>query len=233
MNKEEVISFYLNYRLYIFPFVVVLSSLILIVFVIFPQTMKLITNQKAESEMINKSSLLETKAQTLETLDEKDLNQKVGYAINSLPTDKEFISDMAVLQDITARSGFSAVSIVIGNNISSDANTQSYNIKLEVLGPSTMLQNLLTNIEDSPRLVRVNSVEASVGKGAQNTATSLDVSVLFSAAPKNAGGIDTPLPTLSQKDEEILVKLARSGAISQQPQTFFSLGSRGKTNPFE
>src|SRR3989338_8423415 len=139
MKKAEILKFYLNYRLYLFPAIVALSSLILIILVIYPVAVKLITNSKVEGEILSKSKFLETKAQALDSLDQVDLDRKVNFALGSLPTDNDFVSDF--------------------------------------------------------------------------------------------GSVDSPLPGLSEKDDEVIAKLAKGDTAASTPTT--QLGPRGKENPFE
>lgn len=235
MKKEEILKFYQDYRLFIFPAIVALSSLILIIFVIYPQAVKLITNNKIEGEIINKSDLLSSKTQALESLDPADLKTKVDYLLYSYPTDKDFVSAMALLQNLTQSAGFNVVSMSLGSSSQAAATDQSYSLKLDILGSTTQLPILLSSIESSARLMRVSNVEVVTGKDAQGVSISLNVDVLYSAAPKEFGSIDSPLPALSDKDEEIIASLARAGisAGSQVSQSTAPLGPRGKVNPFE
>lgn len=233
MNKAEVSKFYQNYRLYIFPVIVGLSSLILIIFVIYPQTVKLITSQKVQTETISKAGFLATKVQALESYDSTDLKLKEELALNSYPADKDFVSALSLLQNLTAQSGFNTISIALGSDAYKGSNAKSYNIKLDILGPSALLPILLSNIESSTRLMRVSSVETSVGKD-QIATISLNVDVLFSSAPAGFGSVDSPLPSLSQEDEEVIAKLARTRTpVAPQQTTVGPLGPRGKANPFE
>ena len=78
MKKEDLQKFYLTYRLYIFPVVVAFSCLVLIILVIYPETVKLIINQKTQEEVLNKHKFLEVKAQTLANF---RLAQKNGLKI--------------------------------------------------------------------------------------------------------------------------------------------------------
>ncbi len=80
--------------------------------------------------------------------------------------------------------------------------------------------------------MKVNSIQASQG-GSQGTAISLNIDVLYAAAPEGFGSIDSPLPQLSEKDEEIITKLARSSTPISPTQISPILGPRGKANPFE
>lgn len=231
MRKEEILKFYQNYRLYLFPAIVALSSLILIIFVIYPQAVKLITNQQVEGEILSKSKLLETKAQALDSLDQADLEKKVNFALSFLPADKDFVSALGLLQDLTLKSGFSTTSISLGSGSSKNVNAQSYNLKLEILGPVTLLPILISNIENSSRLMRVSSLDISAKGASQAVTISLDIDVLYLSAPTDFGSIDSPLPSLSEKDDEIIAKLAKGDTAVFQPTT--QLGSRGKANPFE
>lgn len=232
MKKEEIQKFYLTYRLYIFPAVVALSSLILIVFIIYPQIINLLKNQTIEKNTLNKSKLLEVKAQTLESYDIEDLNRKVNFALGSYPTDRDSIYALGILQRLVAQLGFNVVTISLGAGGVKNEGTQTYNFKLEVLGPVSKLPVLLSTIENSPRLMRVSGVEVSGASSAQGVHISLGVEMLYAAAPTGFGSIDSPLPDLSEKDEEVMAKLARIGISNPQTEAS-SLGPRGKANPFE
>jgi len=71
-------------------------------------------------------------------------------------------------------------------------------------------------------------------------ALSLEIILLFpsikllelSSAPSEFGSVDSPLPELSEKDEEVITKLAKGGTALPAPQVTV-LGPRGKENPFE
>ena len=106
MKKEELIKFYSKYNFYIFPSVVALSCLMLIVFVIFPQLSQLISNQKSVGILENKHKFLETKAATLEGLNEEDLKFKLSSLLIVFPTEKDFGNALFVIQNITKELGF-------------------------------------------------------------------------------------------------------------------------------
>ena len=234
MKKETILKFYSSYKLFIFPAVVALSSLILIVLVILPQTLKLITNQKVGEDLLNKSQSLEVKAQTLESINEEDLSRNVRYALAVFPSDKDFGNVVGLIQKITSQTGFNIVSLNLGGNTAAKAGTQSFNVTLQLTGSRALLPSLLSALENAPRLMRVGSLEISsvAGGGAQ---VSLGLDVLYSPAPAEFGTVDSPLPKLSQKDEELLVRLARVGSqsVSGGASSGFVSTPRGKVNPFE
>lgn len=235
MKKEAITKFYLTYRLYIFPGVVALSSLILIVFVIFPQTAKLLGNQKTQGDLFNKSKLLEVKAQELETFDEEDLSRKVGVALNLYPPDQDFGNVIGLLQAITNQVGFSILTLNLGGN-TAKGKGQSYSLKVEVAGPKSLLPLLLSNIENSNRLLRVSSVDIA-SKDGQTADVNLGIEALYAAVPNTVGSLDSPLPKLSQKEEELITKLVTSAPALISKETPEGPQSptfpKGKANPFE
>lgn len=234
MNRETVTKFYLTYTLYIFPAVVALSSLILIIFVIYPQVSKLIANQKAEGDLKIRSAFLETKVQALESYDEDDLSRKVNYALNVYPAERDFANILGLVEAVTSKSGFSIVSANFGESSTKPSGSQSYVLKMEVLGSRSLLSLLLSNIEESGRIMKVQSIETSSSRDLQTANVILGVDILYAAVPGSFGTVDSPLPQFTQKDEEIIAKLAASApqAVSL-PVVPTTLGPRGKANPFE
>lgn len=231
MKKETIIKFYSDFKLYIFPAVVALSSLFLIIFAIYPQTMKLIENQQSADNLIKKSKFLETKVTALEGYNGEDLSQKVRFVLASLPAEKDFGNIFELLQQLISESGFSIASISLGNSGTKIGNADSYEVKLEIKGSKAMFPILLNNLESSDRLIRVNSIDVASHQAAESLDASLSIGVLYSQMPQNFGAADSPLPTLSQKDEELLAKLSAGRSVPQpeeQPST-----ARGKSNPFE
>lgn len=230
MNKEAIFGFYNKYKLYIFPAVVSASSLFLIIFAIYPQTSKLIANQKIQGELQARSDFLEVKANTLENFDVPDLTRKVEYALYSFPKDKDFGNVIGLLQLIGAQSNFLVNGINLEGGSSKAVGAQSYNVRMEVNGAKNLLPLFLSNIESSVRLMKVNSIDVS-GKNDQSIDVVLGIEILYSPLPQTFGSIDSPLPQLSEKDEELLTTLGSSVASVSLGEELTS--SRGKANPFE
>lgn len=230
MNKEAIFDFYNKHKIYIFPAVVSASSLFLIVFAIYPQTSKLITNQKIQGELQARSDFLEVKAKTLENFDVSDLTRKVEYALYSFPQDKDFGNVIGLLQQIGAQSNFLVNGINLEGGSSKTAGSQSYNVRMEVNGAKNLLPLFLSNIESSVRLMKVNSIDIS-GKNDQSTDVVLGIEILYSPLPQTFGSTDSPLPQLSEKDEELLTTLG--GSVPSVSLSEGLTSTRGKANPFE
>lgn len=232
MKKEILQKFYSQYRLYIFPIVVAISSLILIGFVIYPQISALINSSRKETDVRNKLKVMEAKAQVLENYDEADLARKVDFTLAAYPQEKDFTTTVALLQKLTSESGFNIITLGLGGSRSETLAQQSYNVKLEILGLKTLLTNLVGNIETSSRIMRVSTIEITSTREANVISAVLGIEVLFSSLSASFGSLDSPLPTLSQKEEELITKLAATIAL-QAPSYAVPLGPRGKANPFE
>lgn len=232
MKKEELLKFYDKFKLLIFPAVIALSSLILIILVIYPQVIKLLDNQKKTADLGGKANFLEAKALELENYNTEDLQVKVKSALSSYPADKDYANLVKLLQNIVAQSGFNVVALSLGAASDKKGNAQSYSIKLDVLGAAAKLPILLGQLESSYRLMRLSTLETSGGKDGQ-TSVSLNIEVLYASAPDGFGNIESPLPKLSQKEEEILSRLTAVNPIVSQEPAASQLGPKGKSNPFE
>lgn len=234
MKKEDLIKFYSTHRAQIFPVIVALASLFLIIFVIYPQIIKLVDNQNALRDLNKRSQFLETKVIALEGYDGEDLSSKVGIILTTLPADKDFGNVLGLLQQLTIQSGFSADAISFSNAASKVANLSNFEVKLDIRGSKTSFQTLLDNLEGSPRLVRVNSIDASSKGNSQLFESTLGVEALYAQLPKDFGGVDSPLPELSQKDKELILRLEELGQMTYAPSSSSAIESpRGKSNPFE
>lgn len=235
MKKEIVAKFYSKYKLYVFPLIVTLSSLFLIAFAIYPQTIKLISNQKAIGNLINKSNFFETKVTALGSYDETDLSRKVGLALSTYPVDKDFGNTVGLLQQLAVQLGFNVKAISLGGAAGKFGKSESFEIKLEIQGSKALLPTLLNNLENSSRLVRITSIDISSNQNSGAVDASLAVEILYSPIPQNLETVDSVLPEFSQKDEDLITALARVNETAQSlSATESSVPSlKGKSNPFK
>lgn len=230
MNRESLNKFYHTYRLYIFPLVIILSCLILIVLVIYPQINQLISSRNVEKDLRQKVEFLEVKAQNLEEFDAEVLSQRVSYVLNAYPQERDFANVIGLIPALAAGSGFNIGSLSFS---SAQAEGKNYRVTADVRGPGSLISTLINNIEGSTRLMKVNSLEISAGKaGSDEVTASLNIEVLYASLPKDFGTVETPLPEFSTDDEKIIAKLAVS-APSVAETTAVSSVPKGKANPFE
>lgn len=237
MKRDDLSRFYQKFKIYIFPLVVGFSSLIMIVFIIYPQTLNLIDSQKQQEDLLTKSHFLEAKAATLENLDDSDLARKVSYVLNAYPQEPDFVNALGILQTDANQNGFGISALTVTPGSKTAGSSQNYTVKMDAIGSRNLLSRFITSIESSGRLIKVKSIEISPGRDTDSANISLEVEVLYGSIPSGLGsGADSPLPVLSSKDEELITTLAgfstpqSTPVPSSQPA---QPAQKGRANPFE
>lgn len=232
MTKEILVSFYSKYQLIIFPILVAISSIILIVLMIYPQITRLLTNEQSLREIRHNLQFLEVKAQDLESLDEVDLTTRVSVSLAALPADKDFVQAVGAIQQLVQRSGFELISLQLGSSKESSG-VLGFAIKIEISGPKITLGQLLTSIETSQRVMKVSSIEVTATRSGDLINASLTIDVFYSPVPSTIGAINAPLPKLTSEEEELIITLSSAIPSAPAPPTTFVPQPRGKANPFE
>ena len=234
MNREEALKFYERFKIYIFPFVAALSCLILIFFVIYPQGVKLLSNKGVQDDLAKRSEFLEAKAATLESVDEAGLTTKLQYALASYPPEKDFANILGIIKGVANENGFSINGMIINPSAGGGGtDSQKYSVKTDLLGSKNLLSRLISSIESQPRIMKVATIEITKNPLSDSISVLMDIEVLYEPAPVSFGGSDSPIPEISQEDEELLATLASFRGPSQPTVSVPQAGPKGKSNPFE
>lgn len=230
MKPEDLKKIYDQYRIFIFPVAVVISCLILIVFIIFPQIMNLIKNYQTEGRLKSRFDTMDSKVQALENVDEKDLSEKLKLALNAYPQDNDFANVAGILQELAGRFGFIINSMQVGAVSQADKGSNSqFNVQLDLTGSKVTVNDLMNSIENYPRIMKVNSIELSNAKVSSNVNAVLNIKAYFQSLPTAFGNVDTKLPQITDKDEAVLTSLARIPV-----STYSGIAvPKGKANLFE
>ena len=215
-----------KYKFFIYPLLVVASSIVIILFLIIPQAKVLFTGQGKLNDSQVRLNILEVKVEELESLDKSDLSQKLSLTLTALPTEKDFATLIGIFKNLATTSGMSLTSLHLAGGSESQ---NAFLVKADLIGTTSSIGQLLENIEKSPRVMKVQSVETSSSSIGNIVSAVVTVLVYFEAAPKTLGPIDSALPKLTETDQTILGTLARSGSLI--PSGAVSLPS-GKANPF-
>lgn len=233
--KDKALKFYINFKFYIFPAVVALSCLILIIFVIYPQAEKLISNQEVQDDLATRSEFLEAKAVFLEDINEEQLGAKLQYALTSYPTDRDFGNIIGIIRNTANENGFNVSGMTINPlRQENEAATLKYSVKIQAGGSKVLLTRFTKAIESQPRIMKIGSMEVTKSPQGDTVNVFLDIAVFYGSAPQSFGGVDTSLPNISQQDEELLATLASFIPAAPAVQTVPTPSSpRGKANPFE
>lgn len=244
MNKEAIQKLYSRYRNIIFPVLVGLAGMVLIVLVIIPQISGYFKSQDDAKKTQSRLEVLEVKAAELVNLPEEDLKQKLQSAVLALPTTKDYTSVIGLIQRLSVESGVTlqSVNLDTGRTASlSEAN--SYAVNIEIASSKSGFDAFLKRIEDGPALMKVGSIEVDSAGSDGSVTASIVIDVFFSPTPKNLGSVETPLPKLSEEEQQLASELESkvalvpvsapppSGEITGQPPA--NILPRGKANPFE
>lgn len=231
MNKQSLMNFYIKYRLVIYPAVVAFSSLILIIFVIYPQLKDFFDGKNKISKERERIVNLEAKASDLEKVNQVEVEKSLKNALVALPQNQDFTSLVGIFQKLGAGSGITLVSLQLGSSQVQVPGASGFSVKLEVEGSSLALANLLKNIDQASRSMKVESVEVSKTQGGNLTGSVL-VDVFYAPVPTQLGNLEQEAPKLSAEEEKILQELSIS-IPTLSTESSLSLPARGKPNPFE
>lgn len=221
--------FYDQYKIFIYPLLVGLSSLFLILFLILPQIKGFLSGRENLQEAKENLKILTAKAEDLAAINEDTLRQKLGVALAALPPEKDFAQVLGVLQDVAQVSGVSLTSIQVGQAQAASAGG-SISVKAEVVGSKFVLAAFLRNVETASRVMKVGGVELAFSRTQDSADASILVDVFFAPTPQALGAVTESLPQITTEDEAII------SSLSKAPVSTFSAvpsPTRGKSNPFE
>ena len=214
-----------KYMIFIYPLAVGVASLILIFFVIVPQLQGFLSGQENVSSARIRLNNLDAKAATLANFDQKAYTEKLLAAFSSLPVDQDLSAIVGIFQNLTTSAGMALSNLRVGG----EEEGNSYSVTAEVVGPANNLSLLLDVVDNSPRVMKLVTLDTNPAGGDLVNAT-ISVNVFYAPAPDSLGLVDTPLPELTEEDQAILTSLTVPGSVGiPEPVLLPS----GKSNPFE
>ena len=232
MNKEEFLNIYIKYKFFLFPFLIVIASLMVGFFIIYPQWRRIIADQDRIAALDKKTVLLEGKARTLDSIDEADLKEKLVVALKVLPAESDFANTLGIIENLANQYQF----IIINFQTSQPGGKESlklteYAISLDLLGPRDLVKKFIDSINENFRLMRTGRIEINIPPLRDEATANITVAAFFSQIPESLGSIDASLPEISDEDEQLISDLAnRQPFVAPAPS---SGGPTGKPNPFE
>lgn len=231
MNKEGIINIYSKYKFFLFPLIIVIVTISIGYFVIYPQIGNVLSSQDKISEINRKTTSLNEKVKKLEKLDEEDLKDNLAVALKTLPQEADFANTLGIIQTLAAQYQFIIVNFQTSRNDDKSLKLSSYGVSLDLLGPKDLVERFIDSINTNFRLMRTGRLEINTPAGSEEATTLITVDVYFSSIPTTIGAVDAPLAELTQDDEERLSELSRSQPVVVEE--LIPQGPRGKPNPFE
>lgn len=234
INIQGAKEFYSKYKKIIWPAASVISSVIILILVIIPQLRSFLDTRQEIFKMQNRLSILETKAENLELLDEEFYKSYLQVVFTVLPANQNVPRVVAIIQALSQKAGI----ILKNTNYAasrSTTTTNSFVLNLTLLGQLSSIREFLILLQDSAGVFEVNSIDAKFQKGGAVIEAEISLSVFFELDKPQTVALDQPLPSLSEQEEELLVRLTNlvyksSGVVTTVDTSTVPLG---KTDPFE
>lgn len=233
MSLSTILKFFERFQLYLWPLFGVVTIVFLSWLVILPQAGDLIESTKTFSKTSAGVKKLEQKLAQLESLNEEELKGGFTTALSVLPEDRDYISSLSQLQILTTANNLRIDDVSFGNsNISTDQKINSFLIRLTVLGTQEQIQQLISQLRNSPRIMSVEDIELVGSKASVPTQVSLTLKTYYQSGVTTLGDISSELKLLSSEDQQLLEELNQSLVDVPITLTEGLTGSTGKSDPF-
>ncbi len=232
--KEQAAEFYRKYKLIIWPVVVGVCCLVILMLVVLPQLLTYFSKRTETDELNNRLGVLEAKAQELEQLDDKVYSNNLKLALGALPSDKEVPQSLNILQSFITQSGMTLENIrfLANTDPSSTEQKNTYQIGITVLGSLDSVKRLLLQVNNSPRIFRLDMINVNTLKGVSSVEADLTFTLFYEPQGTEIGSIDQPLPKLTDADQKLLGDLSNRTRIVSTGTSNLNI-PLGKLNPFE
>jgi Tfp pilus assembly protein PilO len=206
----------LDYRKIAFPAVSVLVSAIVFFIVVIPQIIQIINNQNELLELQTQSSNLESKIAALNSISTTEFESNMSVATSALPATKDYIDSTPYIQDAINKSSVKLTGLSFAES-NVPGPISSYLIKVDLEGSLTQMNQFLTYINRSARVIKVSKIELS-GTSAQNSYTAT-MTLLAFYAPNQKQNIALTQPVVSLNEQELaqidqLEKTLKSQTVS-------------------
>src|SRR5688500_17519835 len=151
-------------KYYLKPILAAFSSLVILGVVIIPQIMAYFVVKDKINSVDSRVNSLEAKASELESVDTKIYQENMETVFSALLKEKEIPLAMVSLQNIVNESGLILESIkLIDTPVTTNSN--SYMLNLFVIGQKESLRTFLLGLLQSPRVLKLESIDAQSVKG--------------------------------------------------------------------
>ena len=219
-------------KYYLKPILAAVSSLIILGVVIIPQIIAYFDVRNKISNVDLRVNSLQAKAAELEAIDEGVYQKNLDTVFNALPKEKEIPLTMVALQSIITESGLILESIKLIDTPAA-TNSNSYLLNLFVVGQKESLKTFLLGLLQSPRVLKLESIDAQSVKGGAGLEAEIQISAYFDPASSVTTNLDQPLPKLNAAEEELLNKIISQLSANNLPISVENINiPSGKSDPF-
>ena len=222
---------YKKYELFVIPFITALLIVLMVVLVIVPNVFQYIETEKKLSEAKVKVDFFKQKKVNLQAIDKTQYTTGINRSLAILPDDKDTPAAISQLYYVLGLTNMQVQNIAFSEG-GEDKTGKNFKISLELNGTFSELTNFILKLKETPRIMRINSLEVSSPSGSTSLFASFILSAYYEPLPKEISTVDQPLAQITDKDLEVLGKLSNTAFPVTTENTNFS-GPKGKDNPFE
>lgn len=227
MDQAKI--FYLKYRFIIWPVVSGLFSIGIIGLVIVPQVLGYFETQDKITAIKSNVELLNAKVSELEMVDVKRVEEDLQVVFKILPQDPDVPEALVALQQLAEKANLQLNDTSFSQ---SNKSAKSFQLVASFTGRVQSVKDFLVYLQQSPRVMQVETIAAQFEKDGDLVELGLPVSVFYESTPKSIGSLEQPVPKLNDVDRQLVSKLSRFIPVASAGASL-DLVPLGKTNPFD
>ncbi len=218
-------------KIFIWPALGILITLILLISVIIPQIISIIdTNSKIEEQKVLTANL-KNKAAILESINLNQYKEDFNTLSVALPLGPDIPSAVSQLQILASDSNVTINSFAV--SLPSSATADNFQIRIDLEGELGNINDFVKGLKSSSRIFVLNRLEFVGSRSSSTYQASITISAYFQPVLTTLSEIDQEIQPLSSQDQAEIVNINKN--VSQNPgvSEFTTTGPRGKSNPFE
>ncbi len=227
--KSPVIQ---KYQPFVLPVLSVVFCLLLLILVTIPQLLKLLETFKTLDGINRTQSVLNTKLSALKTINQEEYNTDLDTALIALPPEKDVPGAVDQILIMLAGSGLHLDGISFDNSSDRTVPIENYAVRMTVSGDINQLKTLFDKTKDSPRIIKINSIETGTGPTNALGAT-ISLLVFYRPLPASVNTDSPTVPLITDSDIKLLERIKlNASTIPTLSQLDVSSIPTGKADPF-
>ncbi|HEV2339277.1 MAG TPA: hypothetical protein VGT05_00750 [Patescibacteria group bacterium] len=218
LDQTVFLLLYYKYREYIFPFIVIISCLIIFFQFIMPQIQDWFTLQDQISITSEQIDTLSQNVKILSNIDDKRLDSLLTTAKTALPGQKDFagilnaISSAASIAGVTLGDYSFQVGSIQGNGTQTYSGQLSVQVQLTISGGIEEAKSFIAALHTQFPLSNVTGLVIN-----SSTLTSVTANFYYSPFPMTSFDETKPVQTITKADEDFLNQLAIAKQVQITP----------------
>lgn len=204
ISQSALRIFYYEYKMYFFPFGILVLSFLLLLLVVLPQYREYFTLRAQTKETQTRIEGLKKNITTLSNLQTSEVSRNYGVVAKILPSDKDFIGVLEAIAKASANAGVAVgdFSFVVGDLATPSAQLgqrPAFDLHIVITGDRSRLNQFISELKVASPLAEARSFDINGDSAA------VSISFYYTALPKTVDiQFDAPPPLLTDKEKKII-----------------------------